>query len=99
MLQARNRRDEGPARVGFTVSKRVGTAVERNRVRRRLKQVVNRVAPNGICLGHDYVLVGRREALSLPFDRLAEEIGQAFARVSSVAPGAPTRRGTRKSSR
>ena len=40
VLQARKRRDEGPARVGFTVSKKVGNAVERNRVRRRLREIV-----------------------------------------------------------
>ena len=37
VLQARERDDGGPARVGFTVSKKVGNAVERNRVRRRLR--------------------------------------------------------------
>ena len=40
MLQARKRSDEGPARFGFTVSKKVGNAVERNRVRRRLREIV-----------------------------------------------------------
>ena len=44
VLQARNRRDSAPARVGFTVSKKVGGAVERNRVRRRLREVV-RLSP------------------------------------------------------
>ena len=40
VLQARKRVDEGPARFGFTVSKKVGNAVERNRVRRRLREIV-----------------------------------------------------------
>ena len=40
VLQARPRGDDGPARVGFTVSRKVGGAVERNRVRRRLREVV-----------------------------------------------------------
>src|SRR5689334_13638257 len=40
VLQALNRREDGPVRVGFTVSKKVGNAVERNRVRRRLREVV-----------------------------------------------------------
>jgi ribonuclease P protein component len=39
VLQVRKRNDKGPLRVGFTVSRRVGTAVGRNRVRRRLKEV------------------------------------------------------------
>ena len=44
VLQGRNRDDDGPARIGFTVSRKVGTAVERNRVRRRLRDIVRRVA-------------------------------------------------------
>jgi len=40
VLQARKRMDNGPARFGFTVSKKVGNAVERNRVRRRLRDIV-----------------------------------------------------------
>ena len=40
IIQMRDRRDDGPARVGFTVSKKVGNAVERNRVRRRLREIV-----------------------------------------------------------
>ncbi len=40
VLQARDRREPGPVRVGFTVSEKVGNAVERNRVRRRLREVV-----------------------------------------------------------
>ena len=44
VLQVRKRNDKGPVRVGFTVSRKVGTAVERNRVRRRLKEVVRQSA-------------------------------------------------------
>ena len=43
VLQARERDDGGPVRVGFTVSRKVGNAVERNRVRRRLREIVRRV--------------------------------------------------------
>src|SRR3974377_775841 len=66
VLQARRRDDEGPARVGFTVSKKVGNAVERNRVRRRLREMV-RLSPLPLTSGHDYLLVGWRAALTLPF--------------------------------
>jgi ribonuclease P protein component len=79
VLQTRNREDEGPARVGFTVSRKVGTAVERNRVRRRLREIVRRSA--AMCTGHDYVLVGRRAALGLSFERLVEELDGALRRV------------------
>jgi ribonuclease P protein component len=81
VLQALGRADNGPIRVGFTVSKKVGTAVERNRVRRRLKDVVKRSADGRLRCGHDYVLIGRRAALRLPFDRLVEEFKTALRRL------------------
>jgi len=80
VLQARRRGDEGPARVGFTVSKKVGNAVERNRVRRRLREIV-RLSPLPLLGGHDYVLVGRRAALTLPFERIAQDYHGALERV------------------
>jgi ribonuclease P protein component len=81
VLQARRRADEAAARVGFTVSKKVGGAVERNRVRRRLKEAVRRSAAIGMRAGHDYVVVGRRAALSQPFRLLIGDIEQALIRV------------------
>jgi ribonuclease P protein component len=79
VLQARKRDDTGPARVGFTVSRKVGTAVERNRVRRRLKEIVRLSA--GLCGGHDYVLIGRRAALSLPFQEISQDFKRALRQV------------------
>jgi ribonuclease P protein component len=81
VLQAFRRADNGPIRVGFTVSKKVGTAVERNRIRRRFKDVVMRSAGERLRSGHDYVLIGRRAALRLPFDRLVEEFKTALGRL------------------
>jgi ribonuclease P protein component len=81
VLQARDRQDRGPARFGFTVSKRVGNAVERNRVRRRLREVVRLSAATRVRAGHDYVLIGRRAALNLPFVRMAQDFEGALRRV------------------
>lgn len=81
VLELRERGDEAPPRVGFTVSKKVGTAVERNRVRRRLREIVRRSATERLKPGRDYVLVGRRAALHLPFDRLVEDLSGALNRV------------------
>ena len=84
VLQARNRDDEGAVRVGFTVSRKVGTAVERNRLRRRLREVVRLSAAMEVHPGYDYVLIGRRAALSLPFQRLNEDLEGALRRVRAV---------------
>ena len=81
VLQARKRSDDGPVRVGFTVSKKVGGAVERNRVRRRLREVVRLSAAENLRIGHDYVLIGRRGALSLPFERMTEDFDGAVRRL------------------
>ena len=82
VLQARARADAAPARVGFTVSKKVGNAVERNRVRRRLKEIVRRNAALIGENGHDYVLIGRRAALAMPFERINAEFLGALTRLA-----------------
>jgi len=81
VLQARARDDSAPARIGFTVSKKVGNAVERNRVRRRLREVVRGSAALNQATGHDYVLIGRRTALTTPFDRMVADFAGALRRV------------------
>jgi ribonuclease P protein component len=81
VLQSRDRQDDGPIRVGFTVSRKVGGAVERNRVRRRLREIVRLTAASGLRCGHDYVLIGRRAALSLPFLRMADDFKRALQRL------------------
>lgn len=83
IVQGRKRDDGGPCRVGFTVSKKVGSAVERNRVRRRLRELVRR---NGAPLMRprcDYVLVGRRVALSRNFSVMGEELSSALKRLDT----------------
>ena len=50
--------DEGPPRLGLAVPKSVGTAVVRNRVKRRLRETWRELA-EGVRAGHDYVLVAR----------------------------------------
>jgi ribonuclease P protein component len=86
VLQGRNRGDEGPARIGFTVSRKVGTAVERNRVRRRLRDIIRRGATGSLRSGHDYVLVGRRTALSRTFEAMIEDLSNALRRLERARP-------------
>jgi ribonuclease P protein component len=96
VLQARNRREDGPVRVGFTVSKKVGNSPERNRVRRRLREVVRLTPAEQLRTGHDYVLIGRRAALELPFERLFEDFSRALGRVhAGKGPSATPHAGTR----
>jgi len=95
IVQMRDRRDDGPARVGFTVSKKVGNAVERNRVRRRLREIVRHASGEAARPGHDYVLVGRRAGLSAPFGGLLEDFKSALQRLNegrSNATGPQLRR-------
>jgi ribonuclease P protein component len=82
-------RDLGPVRVGFTVSKQVGNAVQRNRVRRRLREMVRLKPETAFAPGHDYVLIGRRTALALPFSDIALELDGALRRVATGAGNKP----------
>jgi ribonuclease P protein component len=69
------------ARFGFTVSKRVGNAVERNRIRRRLKAAVRDVADAHAKGDFDYVLIARRKALDARFQLLVSDLAKALGRV------------------
>ena len=81
VLQARGREDAGPIRIGFTVTKKNGTATERNRIRRRLRELMKRVDPVSMQPHHDYVLVGRRDALARDFAAMLDDLRSAFRRL------------------
>ena len=85
LVQARDRRDTAAPRVGFTVSKKAGTAVERNRIRRRLRQAAKNVMSAAGKSGFDYVLIARREALALPFAALVEDLERALKKIHGKA--------------
>ena len=76
LLEVLDRKDEAPPRVGFTVTKKHGNAVERNRMRRRLKEAVRLHAGFAMQPGHDYVVVARRDVLTAPFEKLVSELVQ-----------------------
>lgn len=67
---------ETPARLGITVTKKVGNAVIRNRIRRRLREAVRVHAAGDMAAGTDYVIVGRREVLNAPFGELTTELSR-----------------------
>ena len=80
-LQGRRRDDVGPVRIGFTVTKKNGTATERNRIRRRLREVVKRVDCMAMRPHSDYVLVGRRAALTRDFADMVDDLRSALGRI------------------
>lgn len=82
-LQAARRPEEtpGPARFGFTVTKKIAGAVGRNRIRRRLKEALRNCGALAAREGHDYVFVARRAALTAPFPELSTHIADGLARV------------------
>lgn len=66
--------------VGFTVTKKMGNAPERNRIKRRLRAVATACARD-FGAGKDYVLIGRREALGEPFQDLVASLSRALKRL------------------
>jgi ribonuclease P protein component len=89
-----------PPRVGFTVSRKVGNAVVRNRARRRLRAAVDQVFPAGARPGWDYVLIGRQDTNAQAFVRLLDDLRRALHRIAEDRPrqggrGQPGRGGRR----
>lgn len=94
LLQARNRHDAAPLRVGYTCSKKLGNAVTRNRAKRRLRAIARAVLAREGRAGWDYVLVGRPNATtSRDFAALCADLREALARIHAPRPprkeGAP----------
>lgn len=76
---------EPACRIGLTVTKKTGNSVERNRMRRRLREALRLggMARGEIATGkvRDYVVVARRETLSRGFDLLQADLARAFERI------------------
>jgi ribonuclease P protein component len=85
-LQGRLRDPEGDdgagLRFGFTVTKRVGHATERNRIRRRLRAAAHEAGASHATKPLDVVVIGRREAISAPYDLLVADIDRGIRVVS-----------------
>ena len=81
VLQALARDDGGPARLGFTVTKKVGNAVVRNRTRRRLKEAARLLLREQTVQNVDLVLVGRDATRKRNFLALLEDLRRALGRA------------------
>ena len=89
----------GDVRIGFTVTRKVGNAVVRNRVRRRLRALARDLLPLHETAGWDYVLIGRGETAGRAHDALKADLTQALRRLPGAAPSPPRRRRASKSDR
>ncbi|MBI1179191.1 MAG: ribonuclease P protein component [Alphaproteobacteria bacterium] len=89
ILQAARRPDAGPAdapRLGFTASRKVGGAVERNRVKRRLREAARVIMPDRARAAIDYVLIGRHTTLTRPWPKLLLDLETALRRIRIDEP-------------
>ena len=84
VLQGLRREDAGPARLGFTVTKKVGNAVVRNRTRRRLRAAAREILTEMPALGMDLVLVGRDTTRGREFAALKDDLRRALTKLGAV---------------
>jgi ribonuclease P protein component len=86
-------------RFGITVTKKIGNAVVRNRMKRRFRELLRAALPTQGLPDHDHVLIGRAGGVERDFHRLAEELAQALARAAQgrgdPAGGRRPRRGSK----
>jgi ribonuclease P protein component len=84
VVQARDRADgHSTLRVGFTATKRIGGAVERNLAKRRMREAARLVLPVHGRPGFDYVIIARGGAISRPWDRLLDDVKTALIRLAA----------------
>ena len=83
VVQMRRRGDDAPARVGFTVTKRIGKAVMRNRARRRLREAVRLLPRDLLMPGHDYVFIAREDTATCDFATLMQQVRNALAKLNA----------------
>ena len=82
MLLVRDRADgDLTKRVGFTVTKKIGGAVVRNRMKRRLRALARKLLPAGGIPGADHVLIGRSGGIERDYALLRQELAGALERV------------------
>ena len=82
VLLARFREETAPPRFGFTVTKKLGNAVARNRIKRRLREAVRAGArPEA---GYDYVLIARHKAFTCAYADLLRDMTFAFSKIATM---------------
>lgn len=76
-------------RYGITVTKKIGNAVVRNRMKRRFRELLRQCLPAQALPNHDHVLIGRAGGVERDFATMAEELGKALARAHSGKGDSP----------
>jgi ribonuclease P protein component len=83
VLLVRDRGDEDPQmRVGFTVTRKIGNAVTRNRMKRRFRALAREILPLLGRAGSDHVMIGRSNGIERDFGLLKQDLTKALQRVS-----------------
>ena len=85
--------NENDIRVGFTVTRKVGGAVIRNRARRRLRAAVETVMPTHAAPGRDYVVIGRARTNARPFSDLVGDLETALRKLNAWQDAVTTTNG------
>ena len=88
-------RPDGLQRFGVTVTKRIGNAVARNRMKRRLRALAREILPSQGIAGADHVLIGRENGIERDFALLRQELEAALSRVAACKGDPPRRPGPR----
>jgi ribonuclease P protein component len=83
-------------RCGVTVTKRIGNAVARNRMKRRLRELARAVLPVEGLAGHDHVLIGREGGIERDFAKMRAELSAALERAAAGKGDPPRRKGRPK---
>ena len=96
VVQIHDRGDTAAPRLGLTVTKKLGNAVRRNRIRRRLREAARRALEGRALVGHDYVLIGRSATADVDFAQLVADLSRAVDKLQRSAHmkdhgGAPPR--------
>jgi ribonuclease P protein component len=93
VVQAHERGDSEPARIGFTVTRKLGNAVQRNRIKRRLREATRQVWAQRAQPGYDYVVIGRHSTPTRPFEKLVSDIDLALQHLNNGETQSPRRSG------